>query len=864
MMAERPLLLLSQPAEAGKAKKGGGGGGPAPRTAQEQLQRLGPRIDQLADALENKRFRLQSTASGLQPEEVLVLETAGAVDEFYKAVQKIEGLGFLAEFDEEDIPADDNFFVLKKGERQPYRGRVYLMFSNQKAFQQLVRLWKNKDSLPRGYAKWRDVFLLLRDLRFWSAQDRLEETGVLDDWRDRMTWERENLPCEIELFFYPSLADRTAASGKVRTAVEAAGGFVQHESVISDIRYHALSVSLPVQAVERLLAGERDLQLIQLENIQFLRASGQMIARCPANTPEALPDFFKSSTSPPSSAEPFVALIDGLPLEQHQTLAGRLRVDDPDDVGAQYPAEFRRHGTAMASLIIWGDLHRPGEALAHPLYVRPILRPFHQPLTSGEIPEERVADNTLIVDLIHRAVVRIFEGEGNEPPAASSVKVINLSIGIDDRPFMQSLSPLARLLDWLAWKYQVLFIVSAGNVIEAISLDQPWGDIASQPLDHIQRTALQAIAADTRNRRLLSPAETINGLTVAASHHDEGELVEWPYWLDPAPAGFPSTYNRQGPGYRRALKPDLLAPGGRAVLRKPVLESEQSLKIVDHPNAPGQCVAAPGARSGDLNATTKVLGTSSATALMSRAGALLIPILDELRASVSDGASLPQDVPDALWIKALLVHRARWGSAGAHYQHLFETPENKKQLRNQLGRFLGCGLVDSDPLRECTSTRVTALSGGSLRAEAGALHRFPLPPTLSGKQGWRSLAVTLAWFSPIHTLSERWRRAQLWFKSPDSKLKIGNKEQLERSGADWQAVQRGTLQHEVFEGEKVSAFVDGDAIFVHVSCREDAGPLTDSIPYALAITLEVDPSIGEIYAEIRDRIQIRERVAASN
>jgi hypothetical protein len=193
-----------------------------------------------------------------------------------------------------------------------------------------------------------------------------------------------------------------------------------------------------------------------------------------------------------------------------------------------------------------------------------------------------------------------------------------------------------------------------------------------------------------------------------------------------------------------------------------------------------------------------------------------------------------------------------------------ETPENKKQLRNQLGRFLGCGVVDSDPLRECTSTRVTSLSGGSLRAEAGALHRFPLPPSLSGKQGWRSLAVTLAWFSPIHTLSERWRRAHLWFKSPDSKLKVGSKGQLERSGADWQAVQRGTLQHEIFEGEDVSAFVDGDAIIVHVSCREDAGPLTETVPYALAITLEVDPVIGEIYTEVRDRIQIRERVAASN
>jgi hypothetical protein len=186
-----------------------------------------------------------------------VLETAGAVDEFYKAVQKIEGLGFVAEFDEDDIPSDDNFFVLKKGERQPYRGRVYLMFTNQKAFQQLVRLWNNKDSLPRGYAKWRDVFLLLRDLRFWSAQDRLDETGVLDDWRDRITWEREHFPCEIELFFYPSSADRSSASAKVRSAVEAVGGSVHHESVIAEIRYHALSVRLPVQAVERLLAGER-------------------------------------------------------------------------------------------------------------------------------------------------------------------------------------------------------------------------------------------------------------------------------------------------------------------------------------------------------------------------------------------------------------------------------------------------------------------------------------------------------------------------------------------------------------------------------------------------------------------------------
>jgi hypothetical protein len=34
-----------------------------------------------------------------------------------------------------------------------------------------------------------------------------------------------------------------------------------------------------------------------------------------------------------------------------------------------------------------------------------------------------------------------------------------------------------------------------------------------------------------------------------------------------------------------------------------------------------------------------------------------------------------------------------------------------------------------------------------------------------------------------------------------------------------------------------------------------------TIPYALAISLEVDPVIGEIYSEVSDRIQIRKRVA---
>jgi hypothetical protein len=160
---------------------------------------------------------------------------------------------------------------------------------------------------------------------------------------------------------------------------------------------------------------------------------------------------------------------------------------------------------------------------------------------------------------------------------------------------------------------------------------------------------------------------------------------------------------------------------------------------------------------------------------------------------------------------------------------------------------------------------VTALSGGSLAVDAGAQHRFPLPPSLSGKRGWRRLVITLAWFSPIHPLSHRWRRAHLWFASPSSKLvKIDRTKLLERRDADWQAVQRGTLQHEVFEGEKAAAFVDGDDVLIHVSCRADAKELTDRVPYTLAVTMEVDPAIGiDIYTEVRDRVLTRVPVLAT-
>ena len=207
-MAERPLLLLPEATTATRGKKGGGGKGPAKLGAGRQQERLGPRLEELEKAFESKRVQLQTAATGVVPEDVLVLETAGTVEEFVKAVSKIDGFEFLSEYDEQDIPPDDDFFVNKKGAHVAYTGRVYMVFTNQDAFHQLQALWQRFQrgtKFDHGLAKWREVFELLRDIRPWGVKDRLEETGVLQDWAVRVQENAEQVHCEIELWFRANL-----------------------------------------------------------------------------------------------------------------------------------------------------------------------------------------------------------------------------------------------------------------------------------------------------------------------------------------------------------------------------------------------------------------------------------------------------------------------------------------------------------------------------------------------------------------------------------------------------------------------------------------------------------------------------------
>ena len=858
-MPDRPLLILPSPGEPLSRRKKGSGNAKFNRPSRDrQAERLVPRFELLQQAFEARRARLRVEAHGIVPEEVVVLETVGTVDGFIHAVENVPGMEWLAEIDEEDIPPDDDFFTPSEtGEARTgkaLRGRLFVVFANQDALQQMLSLWiawQSEEGLPRGLGRWKTLFQQLRDVRPWGVRDRLHETGVLQDWRERVEHGEGVVPCEIELWYRRTLQQRHAARDRVVALVESQEGRVVAETSIQEIAYHALLAHLPVEEVGRLLEQpNEDVALIQCEQIQFFRAGGQMSSFLPA--PDQQEDREYLPEDGPAGAA-VIALLDGLPLQAHRRLQGRLIVDDPDDFEQNYPSATRRHGTSMASLIVHGDLEAGEAPLTRPLYVRPILHPDPRDWRNNH---ETVPENTLVVDLVHRAVRRLFEGEGNEPPAAPEVTVINLSIGIRDRPFEQALSPLARLLDWLAWQYRVLFMVSAGNHVGRIQLSIPRHDLSSLTPEDLQRHVIRSVASEARFRRLLSPAEAINALTVASIHDDASAGRPSANWSTPyVTVGLPSPINAQGMGYRRGIKPEVLAAGGRVVVQEYLATTDRAeLEIYQGTLAPGQLVAGPGRTSGDQSAVRYSRGTSNATALLSRAAGLIYEVLEELRDE--PGGEIIDTIPRSVWIKALIAHGADWGVAGSTMDAILRDAGNSRQFKEYITRLLGYGVVDIDRVRECTARRATALSGGVLKKDESHVHRFPLPPSVSGRRGHRRLTISLGWLSPVNPRHQGWRRADLWFSPPMDLLRVS------RQQADWRAVQRGTVQHEILDGSAAGVFVAGTDLKIQVSCRPDAGALEESVPYALVTTLEVAPKVGvEIYDEVRAAVHARVQVA---
>ncbi len=849
-----PILVFPKPARADREKRFGGGEEPRHPVAKRQGKRLTPQFQRLQGALENRRIALQDSSLGIEPEMVLVLETVGPVNGFFRAVKKVEGLEWLAEYENEIVP-DDGFENVNNPEKS-LDGRLFLMMSDKRALTELQNLfhsWRRdpKASFSTGLTPFRDVFKYLHKIRPWDVNDRLTDTGVLDDWKTRETFGQTTVSFEAELWYRDSSSRRQVAADQVRRLVKELEGQIITECIIEDIAYHAMLGQIKITHVRELFnrpEARQELALLQCDDIMFFRPVGQCAVPIEDETDEVTSTHLLDLEHR-TVGDPVVALLDGMPLTRHKLLDGRLVVDDPDGYEDVYQARERSHGTAMASLICHGDLNSQlGKPLQRPIYVRPIMQPHRG---FNDHFNEVVPNDVLPIDLVHRAIVRIFDGENSEPPASPEVRVINLSIGDPARPFVREMSGWARLLDWLSYKYNLLFVVSAGNHIHTISLRTQAQGLQNLSGEERQRLVISSLAEDTRNRRLLSPAETLNGVTVGAIHMDDSGPVP-NHLIDPLTTEMPSVTSAHGPGYRRAIKPDIHLPGGRQLLSKDPTSPEGTVLV--HPGGLGQTgqrVATPGS-AGTLNATKHMRGTSNAAALGTREAYFFYELLESLR--TQSEAKIPEEF-DTVLMKTLLVHGAEWGEMYGPFADALATDHNGKTFKNYVTRFLGYGQPDFRRVVMGADQRVTVIGFGALLNGKAAEFALPLPPILTDINPKIRVTVTLAWFSPINSRNQKYRVAHLWFGPPWGDSKI------QRSNASYHAVQRGTLQHEIFEGHS-TADQGGSDVIVKVNCRKDAGDIINPIRFGLAVTLEITERMVfpiPIYEQVRERLSVPAR-----
>ncbi len=538
-----------------------------------------------------------------------------------------------------------------ESEKKTISGRLFLSMSNRMAGEELVKLWNSWDvpgkKFKRGYTKWRDIFVHLKSLRWWGIEDRIRDTGIEDYWKEELEIKKgtaSKIIFEIELWYQENELKRTKSQENIARLILQENGNIITTCIINEIRFHAIKASLPLTGIEKIL-NHKDTQLLKNDYIMFFRPSGQCTVE---SYPDGdIADFRAGSVS----AAPIVAVLDGYPLANHALLENRLIIDDPDDFGSSYQLNERKHGTAMASLICHGELDANETPLNRPVYIRPIMKPDENWYESPR--REIIPDNIFLEDIIERSVRKIFEGDRDGIPAAPTVKIINLSIGDNSKMFLNRLSSSARLLDWLSFKYNVLFCVSAGNIVKEINLEKTETDIKAFSQDELLKCTMSEIKKDIRNRRISAPADSINSITVGALHADRSEFNDPGKRIDILPSQLlPSPISALGNGFRNSIKPEIYLPGGRQLYDW----SKENKYMISHSKlAPGQKAASTPVNPGENNRYVYTRGTSNAAALATRCAAQIHEVLNEFREQDAD--KIPE-INISVLIKALLVHGA--------------------------------------------------------------------------------------------------------------------------------------------------------------------------------------------------------------
>jgi hypothetical protein len=325
---------------------------------------------------------------------------------------------------------------------------------------------------------------------------------------------------------------------------------------------------------------------------------------------------------------------------------------------------------------------------------------------------------------------------------------------------------------------------------------------------------------------------------------------------DPLPGnGLPSPVSRLGPGFRRAVKPDILAAGGRLRATLHMTASPARLRFGGANRYGGLRVAGPTAGQ-----TAWSGATSGAAALMTRAAHRIHVALEEAYGELFTSVDRTRR---SLIVKALLVHRSAVLPAARHTVEGVFGPADPKlwQQRNaHVQRLFGYGIPAIDEALACIQNRATLWGHGVLGVNEARVFRVPLPDCIFGNRIHRSISATVAWYTPVLPGRQQYKAVRLIIEEPDGLDTVGV---APTSGQVGQyAAARGTLFHRSWSGSKLKNVLHDGVVELNVSRMPDpADDLPDAIPFGFALSIEADDPELPIYEQVRTRLAVRPRIA---
>lgn len=799
------------------------------------------------------------------PERALVFEVSGSIDRFDVAVQAL-GFNWLieeelpdasvaeAELDGEQLMED---LADIPDESAPPKAQVmYMTMPTQESLSKLLAQWKayKKEKLlggkaPRGLAPLWNMFSCLLDLRTWSVRDRMDPSiaryvkAMLEEEPDR------EVLIEFNFWYRKDERQRDRAVATLDALLEQTGGARVDFVEIHEIGYQGALVRLP-SAVALDMVQRSDASLARLDDVMSIRPQSAYVPNADRPQDANLRDL---GDVPVLTGPCVAAILDGYPVAGHAALQGRLAVHEVDVRTADVPVSSRHHGTAMASLVLHGDLHKDQPALTRKVALIPVLT------GDPQSPQESTPRNKLAIGVIHRALQAIVNADPQAQPDLRHVTIVNHSLGDTFAPFARRPSPWAALLDYYSFAHRLLFVISAGNIFSAFPLNQ-YGDAGEfEAAEAAEREAviITSLEASKGQRGILSPAESINGLTVGAAHVDESP-ENFGAGIDPYPTQqMPNLASALGFGVNKSLKPDLLHAGGRFAV---VASNVEGGGVTVSPNRSvrvGQLVAAP-STTGNLRHTTRMAGTSNAAALVTRAGVQLADAVD--LAYAGDSTTWLNKRTRAVILKALLAHGSSWGDIGDTLEESFKHQENWQRRRDAIAKLLGYGNLDVTRVISGEDNRITLLADDEISHDERHEYRLPIPKAMLNNKELRTITMTLAWATPILPTTIDYRGVSLRLVSGTGKGDFWDGVERDKSTQPTiTTCEKGTLVHVKLSGSSLLEAASAEGIFVCVQAMSRHRTLNKQpVPYALAITMEMAQSVRTgLYQEVQQAIAAR-------